>query len=227
MKIVLFGATGMVGQGVLREALQAPDVEGVLSVGRAPTGLSHPRLREFVHRDFTDFSGVESELAGFDACFWCLGVSAAGLSEAEYRRVTYDFTLAAANVLARLNPAMTFVYVSGAGTDGTGKGSIMWARVKGETENALLRLPFRAACMFRPAFIRPAHGERSKTASYRLLYAATGWLITILRRVAPRYVTTTEEVARAMFHVAREGAAQRVLENPDIVRYGVSPTRSS
>ncbi len=227
MKIVLFGATGMVGQGVLREALRAPDVDLVLAVGRSPTGLTHPRLRELVHRDFTDFSGVEAQLEGFDACFYCLGVSAAGSSEADYRRVTYDFTLAAANALARRNPALTFVYVSGAGTDGTAKGSSMWARVKGETENALRRLPFRAAYMFRPAFIRPAHGERSRTASYRAFYAATGWLFPLLRRVAPRYVTTTEEVARAMLHVAREGAAQAVLENEEIVRLAGSTNRSS
>jgi len=224
MKIILFGATGMVGQGVLREALQAPGVERVLAVVRTATGLSHPRLRELVHRDFSDFSSVQSELAGFDACFYCLGVSAAGMSEADYRRVTYDYALAAAGTLARVNPGMTFIYVSGAGTDGTGKGGSMWARVKGETENALLRLPFRGAYMFRPAFIRPAHGERSKTPAYRALYTATGWLFPLLRRLFPRYVTTTEEVARAMLRVAREGSTQRILENAEIVRLGSAET---
>jgi uncharacterized protein YbjT (DUF2867 family) len=219
MKIILFGATGMVGQGVLREALQAPDVERVLAVVRTATGLSHPKLQELVHRDFSDFSSVKADLSGFDACLYCLGASAAGMSEADYRRVTYDFTLAAANALVRLNPAMIFLYVSGAGTDSTEKGRSMWARVKGETENALMRLPFRGAYAFRPGFIRPAHGERSKTASYRVIYTATGWLFPVLRRLFPRYVTTTEEVARAMLRVAREGAPRRVLENVDIVEY--------
>ncbi len=219
MKLILFGATGMVGQGVLREALQADDVERVLAIVRTATGHSHPKLQELVHRDFTDFSSVESALGGFDACFYCLGVSAAGMSESDYRRVNHDFVLAAAGTLVRVNPGMTFIYVSGAGTDSTEKGRSMWARVKGETENALLRLPFRGAYMFRPAFIRPAHGERSKTASYRLMYAATGWLFPVLRRLLPRHVTTTEEVARAMLHVAREGAPEQVLENADIVRH--------
>jgi uncharacterized protein YbjT (DUF2867 family) len=216
----------MIGQGVLREALQADDVERVLAVVRTATGVSHPKLQEIVHQDFADLSGVEAELRGFDACFYCLGVSAAGMSEADYRRVTYDFALAAAQTLARVNPGMTFIYVSGAGTDSTGKGSSMWARVKGETENALLRLPFRSAYMFRPGYIRPAHGERSRTRSYRIMYAATGWLFPVLRRLFPRYVTTTQEVARAMLRVVREGAPQRVLENADIVRIGMTSARS-
>lgn len=226
MKIVLFGASGMIGQGVLREALQADDVERVLAVVRTATGLSHPKLQELVHRDFGDFSGVEAEFGGFDACFYCLGVSAAGMSEADYRRVTYGFALAAANSLVRANSAMTFIYVSGAGTDSTEEGRSMWARVKGETENALLRLPFRGAYMFRPGYIRPAHGERSRTASYRTLYAATGWLFPVLRRLFPRHVTTTEELARAMLRVAREGAPRRVLENAEIVRCGGDRARS-
>ena len=220
MKILIFGASGMVGQGVLREALAAPDVERVVSVVRKPAGMQHPKLEELVHGDFTSFASMEPQLLGFDACFFCLGVSAAGMSEAEYRRVTYDFAMAAATELARLNPGMVFIYVSGAGTDGTGQGRTMWARVKGDTENALLRLPFRAAYMFRPAYIHPAHGERSRTTSYRLLYAATGWLFPILRRLFPRHVTTTEEVGRAMLRVAREGAPMQRLENSDIVRLG-------
>jgi len=224
MKVILFGATGMVGQGVLRECLLDPGVERVLAVGRGSTGQRHPKLGEVLHSDFTDFSTIEGELAGFDACFFCLGVSSAGMSEKEYRRVTYDFTLAAAQVLARLNPRMTFLYVSGAGTDSTERGRSMWARVKGETENALLRLPFKDAYMFRPAFIRPAHGERSKTPAYRALYTATGWLFPALRLLFPRYVTTTEEVARAMLRVAREGSTQRILENAEIVRNGSPQT---
>lgn len=213
MKLLLFGATGMIGQGVLREALLAADVESVLCVVRHRTGKTHEKLRELVHEDFTDFSGVEPQLSGHDACFFCLGVSAAGLSEADYRRITYDFTLAAASTLARLNPNMSFVYVSGTGTDSTEKGKAMWARVKGETENALLRLPFRAAYMFRPAFIQPMHGETSKTPLYRALYRGTAWLFPVLRRVIPRYVTTTEEVGRAMLEVARHGTPERIVEN--------------
>lgn len=216
MKLLLFGASGMVGQGVLREALLAPDVESVLCVVRHPTGQTHQKLRELVHEDFTQFAGVEPQLSGHDACFFCLGVSAAGLSEADYRRITYDFTLAAATTLARLNPSMSFVYVSGAGTDSTEQGRSMWARVKGETENALLRLPFRAAYMFRPAFIQPMHGETSRTPLYRALYRGTAWLFPVLRRVMPRYVTTTEEVGRAMLEVARHGTPERVVENLQI-----------
>lgn len=223
MKILLFGATGMIGQGVLREALEAPDVERVVAVVRTPTGVHHEKLVELVHRDFADFSDLEQQLRGFDACFFCLGVSAAGMSEADYRRVTYDLTLAAASALLRASPEVTFIYVSGAGTDSSEKGRSMWARVKGETENALLRLPFRAACMFRPGFIHPAHGERSKTPAYRAIYAATGWAFPALRRMFPSYVTTTEEIARAMLRVAREGAPQSILENTDIVRYAAGP----
>lgn len=218
MKLIIFGATGMVGQGVLREALLAADVERVLSVTRSRTDQQHDKLQELLHRDFTDFSEVEAQLTGYDACFYCLGVSAAGMNEADYRRVTFDFAIAAATVLARVNPDMTFVFVSGAGTDSTGKGSSMWARVKGETENALLALPFRAAYMFRPAFIQPAHGERSRTPLYRRLYAATGWMYPVLKRALPRHVTTTEQVGRAMLRVARQGAPDRVLENDAIVR---------
>lgn len=220
MNVILFGATGMIGQGVLREALRAPDVARVLAVVRNTTGVSDPKLQELVHHDFTDFSDVEAQLGGFDACFYCLGVSAAGMSEADYRHITYDFTLAAATTLARASPGMTFIYISGAGTDSSGKGRSMWARVKGQTENALSRLPFHAVHMFRPGYIHPAHGERSKTAAYRIFYSATGWLFPLLRRILPSYVTTTEVLARAMLRVAREGASQRILENRDIAGYG-------
>ena len=216
MNVLLFGATGMVGQGVLRECLLDPDVRSVLSIGRSTTGQQHEKLREIVHEDFSDFSAIESELSGFDACFFCLGVSSAGMTEEQYERVTYDFTMAAAQTLARLNPGMTFIYVSGAGTDSTERGPTMWARVKGKTENALLRLPFKAAYMFRPGVIQPLHGITSKTKSYRVFYAVTRPLLPILKALFPRYVTTTEQVGRAMIKAARQGAPKPVLESQDI-----------
>ncbi len=212
MKVLLFGATGMVGQGVLRECLLAPDVERVLAVGRAGTGKKHEKLRELTPEDLFDLAPVEEELRGFDACFFCLGVSAAGMAERDYRRVTFDLTLGAARTLARLNPRMTFVYVSGAGTGGRA----MWARVKGETEAALLELPFQAAFMFRPAFIQPMHGVVSRTRLYRIVYAVLGPLYPLGKAVFPGLVTTTENVGRAMLRVARRGAPRPVLENADI-----------
>jgi len=216
MKVVLFGATGMVGQGALRECLLDPGVERVLAVVRHPTGLKDEKLRELAARDFTDFSAVEGELSGYDACFFCLGVSSAGLTEDAYRRVTHDITLAAARTLARLNPGMTFIFVSGAGADSTGRGRVMWARVKGETENEVLRLPFNAAYVFRPAFIQPLHGITSRTKLYRMAYAVIGPLYPVFKALAPRYVTTTERIGRAMIRVARHGASKPVLESRDI-----------
>lgn len=216
MKILLFGATGMVGQGVLRECLLDQDVQSVLAIGRSATGQQHPKIREIVHKDFLDFSAIETQLAGCDACFFCLGVSSAGMTEERYQHLTYDITMAAAQTLARLNPRMTFIYVSGAGTDSTESGRTMWARVKGRTENALLRLPFKAAYMFRPAIIQPLHGIKSKTSLYRIFYAVTGPLMSALNAVLPNYVTTTEQIGRAMIKVARQGAPKRVLESRDI-----------
>jgi hypothetical protein len=169
-----------------------------------------------VHRDFLDFSPIESELSGFDACFFCLGVSSAGMPEDDYRRITYDFTMAAARTLDTLNPNMTFVYVSGMGTDSSERGRTMWAKVKGKTENELLGLPFKAAYMFRPGLIVPLHGIKSKTRLYHTFYGAMGPLLPLLNAAFPKYVTTTEQVGRAMIKVARQGASKPVLENPDI-----------
>ena len=216
MKVILFGASGMVGQGVLRECLLDQNVEGVLAVGRSPVSQQHKKLDELVRSDVTDLAAVEDRLRGYDACFFCLGVSSAGMKEADYRRVTYDLTLAVAQTLARLNPGMTFIYVSGTGTDSTEKGRIMWARVKGETENALRRLPFKAAYMFRPGIIQPLHGIKSKTRIYRILYAVSGPLLTLIRKLRPRWVTTTEQVGRAMIRVGMRGAPRFALENQDI-----------
>ena len=216
MKVILFGATGMVGQGVLRECLLDADVERVLAIGRSPTGQTHAKLREIVHDNFLDFSTVESQMSGFDACFFCLGVSSVGMSDERYRHLTYDITMAAATTLARLNPGMVFIYVTGRGTDSTEQGRLMWARIKGKTENDLLKLPFKAAYLFRPAGIQPLHGIRSKTAWYQAIYAAAAPLLSLLNRVAPKYMTTTEQVGRAMIRVARDGYPKPVLESEDI-----------
>ena len=218
MKVILFGATGMVGQGVLRECLLDPGVASVLAVGRSPTGQRHAKLNEVVHDNFLDYSAIESQLTGCDACFFCLGVSSVGMDEERYRHLTYDITLAAARPLAKLNPRMVFVYVTGRGTDSTEQGRLMWARVKGKTENDLLKLPFRAAYMFRPAGIQPLHGIRSKTAWYQAVYVIAAPLLTLLNRIAPKYVTTTEQVGRAMIKVARDGYPKPVLESEDINR---------
>jgi len=216
MKVILLGATGMVGQGVLRECLRDPAVEQVLTLGRSTTGQKHEKLIELIHKNFFDFSSIEHELTGYDACFFCLGTSSAGMSEQEYRRITYDLTMAAAGTLARCNPGMTFIYVSGAGTDSTGTGRMMWARVKGETENALLELPFRAAYMFRPGYIQPLHGIVPKTRWLKRFYDMVGPLYPLWKRLLPGYVTTSEQMGRAMLHAARHGARKHVLENRDI-----------
>jgi uncharacterized protein YbjT (DUF2867 family) len=216
VKVILFGATGMVGQGVLRECLLAPDVTQVLAIGRTATGNTHEKLREIVHTDLTDYEPIEKDVAGYDACFFCLGVSSAGMNEADYTRITYDITLAAAHAVLAASPEITFIYVSGTGTDSSEKGRSMWARVKGRTENALLALPFRARYMFRPAFIQPLHGIKSKTKLYRAAYAVTAPLFPVWKAIAPKYVTTTEQVGRAMLRVARSGADKAVLENTDI-----------
>ena len=216
MNVILFGATGMVGQGVLRECLLDPDVLQVKTIGRSVTGVQNPKLRELVHRDMTDYRAIEAELTGFDACFFCLGIASAGMTEVDYTRITHDIAVAAAETLARLNPQMTFVFVSGAGADSSEKGRLMWARIKGKTENAILRMPFKAAYVFRPGIIQPLHGIRSRTALYRILYQVMGMLFPLLRRLFPAYVLTTEQIGRAMLNAVRRGAPKRVLESPDI-----------
>jgi uncharacterized protein YbjT (DUF2867 family) len=220
MRVILFGATGMIGQGVLRECLLDPGVEAVLSIGRRASGVTNAKLREIVHADLTDLSAIEGELGGYDACFFCLGISSAGMSEADYRRVTYDVTLAAAQAIQKRSPDLTFVYVSGTGTDSTEKGRTMWARVKGATENAILAMPFKASYMFRPGYIQPMNGARASGRGTRILYAVFGPLYPVWKTLAPRYVTTTEEVGRAMLRVAREGAPTQLLESDDIAKLG-------
>jgi uncharacterized protein YbjT (DUF2867 family) len=218
VNVVLFGATGMVGQGVLRECLLDPRIDHVLAIGRNQTGQKDPKLQELPHDDFLDFSAIENQLTGYDACFFCLGVSSAGMNEQAYRRVTYDFTLAAARALARQSPQLTFIYVSGTATDSTERGRVMWARVKGATENALQTLGFRGAYSFRPGYIQPLHGVTSRTSWVRAIYIVAAPLYPMLNAIAPRYVTTTERIGRAMINVAERGWPTPVLEGEDINR---------
>ncbi|MFF7636442.1 epimerase [Kitasatospora sp. NPDC008050] len=219
MNVILFGATGMIGQGVLRECLRDDSIERVLVIGRSPVRQEHPKLVEMLQPDSSDLAALDIDLADYDACFFCLGVSAVGMKEAEYRRITHDLTLAVARPLADANPELTFVYLSGEGADSTEKGRTMWARVRGGTENELLRLPFRAY-VFRPGIVLPQHGVVSKTRLYRVLYTALGPLIPLLRKVAPNLVTTSEQMGRAMIAVAMPGfeATERILRTKDINR---------
>lgn len=213
MKVIIFGATGMVGQGTLRECLLAPDVDEVVTVVRSPTGVRHPKLREVALTDFADLAPIESELAGADACFYCLGISSVGVDEATYTRVCYDYPVAAARTLAKINPDLTFVYVSGASTNVDSRQ--MWARVKGRTEKAIIEmLPNGYA--FRPGFIQPTFGATSKTGWYRTAYAITAPLIPLFERIAPGYVNTTDRLGRAMLHAARTGFAHHIVENRDL-----------
>jgi uncharacterized protein YbjT (DUF2867 family) len=216
MNVLLFGATGMVGQGVLRECLVDPGVLLVQTVGRTATAAQSPKLREIVHRDPGHYEGIEADLSGFDACFFCLGVSSSGMAREDYERVTYGITVAAAEVLCRLNPRMTFIYVSGAGTDSSERGRSMWARVKGRTENALLRMPFAAAYMFRPGIIEPLNGIKSRTTFYRVFYVLAKPLLPLLRSAIPDHVLTTQQIGRAMLTVARQGWPRQILESKDI-----------
>jgi uncharacterized protein YbjT (DUF2867 family) len=216
VKVVLFGATGMVGQGVLRECLLDPDVDSVLAVVRNASLPQHDKLREIVQQDVFDLVAIEDKLSGYDACFFCLGVSSVGMKEETYRRVTYDLTVSVARTLANLNPTMTFIYVSGAGTDSTERGRLMWARVKGRTENALLQMRFKAVFLFRPGYIQLLHGIRTKTAWYGAFYDVVRPFYPLLKTLFPNYVTTTECVGRAMLSVTKRGFPKPVLENREI-----------
>lgn len=218
MKVLIFGATGMVGQGVLRECLAAQDVCQVTTVGRTPLELKHPKLQQLVHTDLMRLNERENELREFDACFFCLGVSSSCMSEDAYRQITLDLTLTVATLLARLNPAMTFVYVSGAGTDSSEQGRSMWARIKGKTENELKKLPFQAVYLFRPAIIQPLHGIKSKTLSYQYMYTLMSPFLTLIRWVFPNAIVTTEYVGKAMLNAARHGSGRVVIEAKDIIR---------
>jgi len=214
LRVILTGATGMVGEGVLIECLNNPEVEQVLSVSRRTSGVQHPKLREILHDDFQNLTPIQDQLAGYNACFFCLGVSSVGMKEPEYRRLTYDLTLHFAQTLLPRNPDLTFCFVSGAGTDSTMQSRQMWARVKGQTENDLLQLGFQAAYMFRPAFMRATPGQQRVKGYYTFIR----WLYPVLRRLLPKYISTLAEVGQAMIHAAQRGYPKHVLEVPDIVR---------
>jgi uncharacterized protein YbjT (DUF2867 family) len=218
MKIAIFGTTGMVGRGVLRECLLASDVTQVTVIGRTRVMQTDPKLRQVILSDLEKIQDADVGWDEIDACFFCLGVSSSGMSEAAYSHLTYDITLAVATLLAHANPQMIFTYVSGAGTDSTERGKSMWARVKGRTENALTALPFSGVYLFRPGVIQPLHGIKSKTASYRVFYSMTKPLLPIARALFPNVVLTTEDIGRAMLNAARRGAGRVVLETKDIAR---------
>lgn len=222
MKVIVFGATGMVGQAVVQECVLDDRVTSVLIVGRSSAGVSDPKVEEIIHGDFLDFSSIAAELTGYDACFFCLGVSAAGMSEPAYRRITYFMTMAAARELADSNAKMRFLYISGAGTDSTEHGRMMWARIKGETENAVLSLPFEGYAL-RPGYIQPMHGVQSRNKLYRNIYRVTGRLYPALARVAPKYFIASDELALAMINIAANGSDKRILESSDLVRSAAQP----
>jgi uncharacterized protein YbjT (DUF2867 family) len=223
MNIMIVGASGMVGQGVLRECVAATDVQSIVSLVRRPSLGKSTKVQEIVLADFNAISTVSAQLTQIDACFFCAGGTSVGASEAEYTRVTYDLTLNVATVLGSANPRMTFLYVSGAGTDSSTQGRFMWARVKGRTENALQRLPFKAAYMLRPGMIQPMHGIRSKTGWYNAIYAIAAPIIPLLQKLLPQYVTTTEVLGRAMLGIARHGFERPILESRDINALGSRP----
>ena len=219
MKVLLFGATGMVGAGALRECLEDRRVDSVVSVVRRASGRTHAKLREVVLQDLFDLESVADQLGPRDAAFYCVGVSAAGLGEAAYRKTTLDLTLAVADALEAINPRMTFCFVSGQGADSSGRGRVMWARIKGQAENALLERSF-TTYVFRPGVIQPMKGVRSRTPAYRVLYTVMNPVMPLLRRAFPRSVTTTVRVGRAMIAAAIQGARKSVLETADINELG-------
>ncbi|MBI3125690.1 MAG: epimerase [Ignavibacteriales bacterium] len=214
IKAIIFGATGMVGEGVLLQALNHPDVESVLVVGRRACGITHSKLKEVIHTDFYNFQSIEEQLTGYNTCFFCLGVSSIGMNETDYTRVTYDLTMSAAKTLSRLNSEMTFCYVSGQGTDSSENGKLMWARVKGKTENDLTKLPFKAVYLFRPGFIKPSANQKRAFKASKVI----GIIYPILKVLLPKYVCTMDELGMAMINVSKSGYERKVLENKDIVK---------
>lgn len=211
-RIIITGSTGMVGEGVLLECLEDQRVESILVINRRNCGITHPKLKEIIHPDFFQLETIESEISGFDACFFCAGVSSIGMKEPEYKRITYDLTIYFANTLSRLNPDLTFCYVSGSGTDSSEKGRIMWARIKGKTENDLMKLPFSGVYAFRPAFMKPVIGQKNTLKFYRYV----NWLYPVLHALSPGYFGTLKDVAKAMINCAVFRPESKVLETRDI-----------
>jgi uncharacterized protein YbjT (DUF2867 family) len=228
VKVLLFGASGMIGSGVLLECLDSPDVSSVVSVGRRSSSVVHPKLTEIVRSDLFDVGPMASSFEGVDACFFCLGITSVGMTEEAYRRITYDLTMGVAKALLAASPRAVFVFVSGVGTDSSEAGRLMWARIKGKTENALLAMGFRDAYMFRPGFVQPLRGARSRTAWIQAAYAITRPIVPLLARVSPNLVLTTVAMGQAMIRVAMNGYTKKILEPADINRAaaGASPASS-
>lgn len=222
LKVVITGATGMVGKGVLLECLESQDINSVLLINRRPIDLEHDKLKEIVHKDFYDLSSIEDQLKGYDACFFCLGVSAYRMSEEDYTKITYDLTLHFANTLLKLNPEMTFCYVSGQGTDSTEKSRMMWANVKGKTENAILALPFKKAYMFRPGFIQPMKGIKSSTKMYNTMYTLIKPFMPVLKLFFPKSITNTDRVGKAIINSVTIGYNKTHLDNKAINQLAAS-----
>jgi len=216
-KVIITGATGMVGKGVLFECLDQAEIGEVLIIGRNPVGIQHPKLKELIHKDFTSFDEVAKQLSGYDACFFCLGISAAGLNEEQYTRITYDFTISLAKTLFEINPKITFNYFSGQGTDSSEKGRMMWARVKGKTENDLLKMGFKRSFMFRPGIIIPLRGIKSRTKSYQFMYDYFMWLVKIVKAISPNSVVNTTQIGLAMINSMLKGYSKTILTPKDII----------
>lgn len=216
-KVIITGATGMVGKGVLFECLDHESISEVLVIGRSKVDMEHPKLRQLIHKDFSDFSPLKNKLSGYDGCFYCLGVSAAGLNEDQYKKITFDYTLALANTLLNINATMTFIYVSGEGTDSSEKGRMMWARVKGKTENEILKLGFKQAYAFRPGMIIPLRGIKSRTKSYQFMYDYFMWLVKVVKAMAPNSVVSTTQIGLAMINAMNKGCDTKILRPKDII----------
>ncbi len=212
MKVIITGATGMVGEGVLLVCLKNPNISNVLSINRKPLGITHPKLKEIIHEDFHDLSPVAEQLAGYDACFFCLGVSSVGMKMGPYRKVTYDLTMHFGETVSRLNRDMVFIYVSGAGTDGTEQGKIEWARIKGKTENNLRKLPFKKVYGYRPGFIRPVKGQKKAHAFYTYI----NWFFPVGKKLSPDFFNTMEELGLSMIRLVTHDYPKETIYGRDI-----------
>ncbi|NMM47776.1 NAD-dependent epimerase/dehydratase family protein [Marinigracilibium pacificum] len=218
MKVIITGASGMVGKGVLLECIEDEDIDKILLIGRSVIEINHPKVEYLIHKDFNDFSSLTDKIAGYDACFMCMGISAAGLTEEEYTEITYNYTLSLTTTLFKLNPQMTITYVSGQGTDSTEKGRVMWARVKGKTENTLLNIGFKGAYMYRPGAIIPLKGIKSRTKMYQFMYDYFLWLIKIIKKMSPNSIVNTTQMGKSMIYIAKTGYSEKILNPVDIIK---------